>query len=236
MALELRRTRTSGPGGGDDDVELETAVRQVVSDAVTATGVVDIYAAAGIERPDISIIDDSFIRRLSTNPHPNVQIELLKRLLNSELKTVAKRNLIAERKFSEMLERAMRSYTNRSLDAAEIIVELVELAKQLREERERGTKLGLRADELAFYDAVCQNDSAVLELGDDTLKAIAHELVAVVRRNASIDWDKKEQVRASLRRHIRRLLARYKYPPDKQESAVVLVMQQAEVLAAGDAA
>jgi len=236
VAVELRRARGTGTNGTGDGVELETAVRQVVSDVVTATGVVDIYAAAGIERPDISIIDDNFVRKLSTNPHPNVQIELLKRLLNSELKTMSKRNLIAERRFSEMLERAMRSYTNRSLDAAEIIVELVELAKQLREERDRGSKLGLREDELAFYDAVCQNDSAVLELGDDVLKAVAHELVAVVRRNATIDWDKKEQVRASLRRHIRRLLAKYKYPPDKAESAIRLVMAQAELFAVATAA
>jgi type I restriction enzyme, R subunit len=236
VAVELRRARRDTLPGVGDDVEMETAVRQVVSDAVAATGVVDIYAAAGIEKPDLSIIDDDFARRLSTNPHPNVQIELLKRLLNAELKTVAKRNLIAERKFSEMLERAMRSYTNRSLDAAEIIAELVELARQMRAEQDRGTKLGLRPDELAFYDAVRQNDSAVLELGDDILKAIAHELVAVVRRNATVDWDKKEQVRASLRRHIRRLLAKHKYPPDKQESAVLLVMQQAELFAAEVAA
>jgi len=130
-----------------------------------------------------------------------------------------------------MLERAMRSYTSRSLDAAEVIAELVELAKQMRAELERGAKLGLRHDELAFYDAVCQNDSAVLELGNDTLKKIAHELVGMVRRNATVDWDKKEQVRASLRRHIRRLLAKYRYPPDKQEGAVLLVMQQAELFA-----
>ncbi len=236
VALELRRARSGDNGGGGDDVDLETAIRQVVSEAVTATGVVDIYAAAGIERPDISVIDDGFVNRLSTNPHPNVQIELLKRLLNSELKAIAKRNLVSERKFSEMLERAMRSYTNRSLDAAEVIVELVELAKQLRDERKRGVRLGLRDDELAFYDAVCQNDSAVLKLGDETLRAIAHDLVSVVRRNTSIDWDKKEQVRASLRRHIRRLLAKYNYPPDKQESAVVLVMHQAQLLASNTAA
>jgi type I restriction enzyme R subunit len=231
VAVELRRRRADDADSAGDDVEMETAIRQVVSDAVTTGGVIDIYAAAGIEKPDISIIDDDFARRLSTNPHPNVQIELLRRLLNSELKTVAQRNLIAERKFSEMLERAMRSYTNRSLDAAEVIAELVELAKQLRAERERGANLGLREDELAFYDAVCQNDSAVLELGDDTLKKIAHELVGIVRRNATVDWDKKEQVRASLRRHIRRLLAKYRYPPDKQEGAVLLVMQQAELFA-----
>src|SRR3954451_3092931 len=235
VAVELRRARADATTVSDD-VELETAIRQVVSDAVTTGGVIDIYAAAGIEKPDISIIDEDFARRLSTNPHPNVQIELLKRLLNSELKTIAKRNLITERKFSEMLERAMRSYTNRSLDAAEVIAELVELAKQMRAEHDRGGQLGLRDDELAFYDAVCQNDSAVLELGDDTLKAIAHELVGIVRRNATVDWDKKEQVRASLRRHIRRLLTKHRYPPDKQESAVLLVMQQAELFAAEVAA
>jgi type I restriction enzyme R subunit len=236
VAVELRRARADSAPGAGDDVEMETAIRQVVSDAVTAGGVVDIYAAAGIEKPDISIIDDDFARRLTTSPHPNVQIELLKRLLNAELKTVAKRNLIAERKFSEMLERAMRSYTNRSLDAAEIITELVELAKQMRAEHDRGTRLSLRDDELAFYDAVCRNDSGVLELSDETLKAIARELVSIVRRNATVDWDKKEQVRASLRRHIRRLLAKYKYPPDKQESAVLLVIQQAELIAADRAA
>ncbi len=231
VAVELRRTRLDPSGGGSDDVELETAIRQVVSDAVAAGGVIDIYAAAGMEKPDISIIDDDFVRRLSTNPHPNVAIELLKRLLAAELRTVAKRNLLAERKFSEMLERAMRSYTNRSLDAAEVIGELVELDRQLRSERDRGARLGLRDDELAFYDAVCQNDSAVLELGDETLKAIAHELVGVVRRSATVDWDKKEQVRAALRRNVRRLLIKHGYPPDRQEAAVLLVMQQAELFA-----
>jgi type I restriction enzyme, R subunit len=140
-AVELRRTRADAIPGVGDDVELETAIRQVVSDAVTAGGVIDIYAAAGIAKPDISILDDDFARRLSTNPHPNVQIELLKRLLNSELKTAAKHNLIAERKFSEMLERAMRSYTTRSLDTAQVIAELVELAKQMCAERDRGAKL-----------------------------------------------------------------------------------------------
>jgi type I restriction enzyme R subunit len=130
-----------------------------------------------------------------------------------------------------MLERAMNAYTNRSLTAAEVIAELVELAKEMKTERERGATLGLRDDELAFYDAVCQNDSAVMELGDEVLKKIAQELVEVVRSNVTVDWDKKEQVRASLRRHIRRLLTIYNYPPDKQDSAVQLVMQQAEILA-----
>jgi type I restriction enzyme R subunit len=214
-----------------DDVEFETALRQVVSDAITSTGVIDIYEATGIARPDLSIIDEEFTKRLSTDPHPNLQIELLRRLLASEVQAMARHNVVAERRFSEMLERAMKAYNNRSLTAAEVIAELVELAKEMRIEHERGATLGLRDDELAFYDAVCQNDSAVRELGDDVLKRIAQELVEVVRKNATVDWDKKEQVRALLRSRIRRLLTKYHYPPDKQEAAVQLVIEQAEVLA-----
>jgi type I restriction enzyme R subunit len=127
--------------------------------------------------------------------------------------------VVAERRFSEMLERAMNAYNNRSLTAAEVIAEMVEMAQQLKFEYDRGARLGLRDDELAFYDAVCQNDWAVKELGDDTLKKIAQELVTAVRQNATVDWDKKEQVRASMRRHIRRLLVKYRYPPDKQEAS-----------------
>lgn len=232
VAVELRRVRSDAAPGVGDDVEMETAIRQVVSDAIASGGVIDIYTAAGIDRPDISIITEEFARRFSTSPHPNLQIELLKRLLNAEVRKVGEHNVVVERRFSDMLERAMRVYNNRTLDAAEIIQALVELAKEMQAERQRGSKLGLRDDELAFYDAVCQNDSAVLELGDATLMAIARELVSVVRNNATIDWDKKEQVRASLRRHVRRLLTKYRYPPDKQEAAVLLVMQQAELYAA----
>jgi type I restriction enzyme R subunit len=228
--------RADDRAGVSDDVEFETALRQVVSDAITSTGVIDIYEATGIARPDLSIIDEEFTKRLSTDPHPNLQIELLRRLLASEVKAMARHNVVAERRFSEMLERAMKAYNNRSLTAAEVIAELVELAKEMKIEHERGATLGLRDDELAFYDAVCQNDSAVMELGDDVLKQIARDLVGVVRANTTVDWDKKEQVRASLRRTIRRLLTRYNYPPDKQEEAVMLVMQQAEVLASDLAA
>jgi len=231
LAVELRRARAVDTNGSGDALEFETALRQVVSDAVSSSGVIDIYAASGLERPDLSLIDDNFAKKAAADPHPNLQIELLRRLLASEVRSLAKWNLVAERKFSEMLERAMKSYTNRSLTAAEVIAELVEMAKQLKAEHDRGDQLGLRHDELAFYDAVCQNDSAVMELGDEVLKGIAQELVDVVRANATVDWDKKEQVRASLRRHIRRLLTKYHYPPDKQESAVQLVMQQAEVFA-----
>jgi len=231
VAVELRRSLAADQRGPGDNVELETALRQVVSDAVAASGVIDIYAAAGMEQPDLGMINDDFARRFATNPHPNLQIELLRRVLASEVHAVSTKNIVAERKFSEMLARAMRAYNNRSLTAAEVIAELVELAKQMRAEQERGSKLGLRDDELAFYDAVRQNDSAVLELGDDVLKRIAQELVAVVRESATVDWDKKEQVRALLRSKIRRLLTKYRYPPDKQEVAVQLVIEQAETLA-----
>jgi type I restriction enzyme, R subunit len=236
VATEVRRARADDPGEGGDQIELETAIRQVISDAVTAGGVVDIYAQAGLDKPDISIIDDDFVRRFATDPHPNLQIELLKRLLSQEIRQVGRRNLLAERSFSEMLHRAMLAYTNRSLDAAKVIQELVDLAKLLKADRDRGARLGLRDDEVAFYDAVRQNDSAVLEMGDDTLKGIAQDLVKVVRSNATIDWDKKEQVRASLRRHVRRLLTKHRYPPDKQEAAIQLVMEQAELFAAEVAA
>src|SRR5579875_417015 len=231
VAVELRRATSDASGGAGDDVEVETALRQVVSEAVVASGVVDIYGAAGMARPDISLIDDDFAPRAATSPHPNLQVELLRRLLAGEIRSLSKRNVVAERRFSEMLERAMHAYNNRSLTAAEVIAELVELAKELRSEQGRGASLGLRDDELAFYDAVRQNDSAVLELGDEVLKQIAQELVSLVRANTSVDWDKKEQVRALLRSKVRRLLTKYHYPPDRQESAVLLVMEQAERLA-----
>jgi type I restriction enzyme R subunit len=234
VGVEVRKARLDrSDDGGTGNVEMETALRQVVSEAVSAAGVVDIYAEAGLERPDISLIDDEFARRAASDTRPNLQIELLRRLLTDEVRKTARTNVVVERRFSEMLERAMRAYTNRALTAAEVIRELVDMAQQLKLEYDRGSKLGLRDDELAFYDAVCQNDSAVLELGDEVLKAIARELVTAVRANATVDWDKKEQVRAALRRTVRRLLTKYHYPPDKQEAAVQLVLQQAELLAAG---
>ncbi len=231
VAVELRRSLASDRRDGDDSVELETALRQVVSEAVSSGGVIDIYAAAGMERPDLGMITEEFSKRFATDPHPNLKIELLRRVLASEVRTISTKNVVAERRFSEMLQRAMNAYNSRSLTAAEVIAELVELAKQMQTERDRGANLGLRDDELAFYDAVCQNDSAVMELGDDVLKQIAQELVTVVRANATVDWDKKEQVRALLRSKVRRLLTKYHYPPDKQETAVRLVIEQAEVLA-----
>jgi type I restriction enzyme R subunit len=217
--------------GADPEAELDLAVKQIVSEHISGTGVIDIYAEAGMEQPDLSLIDDNFIDKFRHSDRPNLQIEMLKRLLADEIKLVGKRNLVAGRTFSEMLASSVLRYQNHALDAAAVVAELVALAKELKHEHERGAELGLRDDELAFYDAICQNDSAVLEMGDELLKKIARELVDSVRRNATIDWSEKEQVRARMRATIRRLLTRYRYPPDKQSAAIELVMHQAELLA-----
>ena len=231
VRASIAKIEGSDREGADVEAELDMAVRQVVSEHISGTGVLDIYAEAGVEQPDLSLIDEGFIDKFRQSDRPNLQIEMLKRLLSDEIRLVGGRNLIAGRAFSEMLANSVLRYQNHSLDAAAVVAELVALAQKLKYEHDRGADLGLRNDELAFYDAVCQNDSAVLELGDDVLKRIARELVESVRRNATIDWSEKEQVRARMRATIRRLLNRHGYPPDRQPTAIELVMHQAELLA-----
>ena len=220
--------------GVDKGAALDTAIRQIVSEAMSGSGVIDIYDEAGISKPDISLIDDNFVSKFQKSSTPNLQIEMLKRILSAEIGRIGKRNVVTGRAFSELLQQSLLRYQNRTLDAAQVVAELVELAKSLQQEADRGTQLGLNDDELAFYDAIRTNDSAVLELGDDTLKKIAHELVGIVRRDAKTDWSVKEQVRAALRAAIKRLLLRYGYPPDQEEAATALVLDQAEVIAGGE--
>ncbi|WP_344790669.1 type I restriction endonuclease subunit R [Gryllotalpicola daejeonensis] len=215
-------------------VEVDAAIGQLVNEAITADQVVDIYQLAGIETPELSILSDEFLDSLAHREKPNLQLGLLRRLLNDQIKTVQRKNLVQSRKFSELLDEAVNRYTNRALTTAEVIAELVKLAKQLRDEHARGNQLGLSEDEVAFYDAVVQNNSAVLELGDDTLKAIARDLVKTVQESATIDWNLKDSVRAALRAKVRRLLAKYDYPPDAEERAVELVLEQAELTARHD--
>lgn len=221
--------------GGSGAVEIDTAIGQLVNEAVAADQVIDIYGLAGVETPEISILSDEFLDSLAGKDKPNLQMGLLRRLLNDQIKTIQRTNLVQSRKFSELLDEAINRYTNRSLTTAEIIAELVKLAKQMRDEQARGASLGLRDDEVAFYDAVAQSESAVEELGDDTLKAIARELVNAVRESATIDWNLKDSVRAAMRSRVRRLLAKYDYPPDAEEKAVELVLEQAELFANGEA-
>lgn len=210
---------------------LDTAIEQLVSAAVAADEVIDVYAVAGMERPDLSILSDAFLEGLTKSERPNLQAELLKKLINDKIRSLRKSNVVEARRFSEMLDEAIRRYQNRTLSTAEIIAELVDLAKAMRDAADRGESLGLRDDELAFYDAIHENESAVLELGDDTLKAIARELVVAVQESATIDWNLKETVRASMRAKVRRLLNKHGYPPDGQERAVQLVIEQAELFA-----
>jgi len=232
--VKLEKEGEPGVRGGSG--EMDTAIAQLVSEAVAADEVVDVYAQLGMDRPDLSILSDEFLEGLSHDPRPNLQMELLKRLLGDRIRTIRRRNVVQARAFSELLDDAIRRYTNRALTTAEIIGELVKLAKEMRDAETRGGQLGLRDDELAFYDAVCQNEPAVMELGDDVLKLIAQELVKAVRESTSIDWNLKESVRAGLRAKVRRLLTRYDYPPDKEERAIQLVLEQAELFAGTETA
>ena len=217
--------------GGSGAVEIDTAIGQLVNEAITADQVVDIYKLAGVESPELSILSDEFLDSLAGKEKPNLQMGLLRRLINDQIHTVQRTNLLQARKFSEQLEEAINRYTNRTLSTAEIIAELVKLAKEMRDNTKRHETLGLREDEIAFYDAIVQNDSAVLKMGDETLKKIARELVKAVRSSATIDWNLKDSVRAAMRSKVRKLLARYDYPPDREEKAVELVLQQAELFA-----
>jgi type I restriction enzyme R subunit len=210
--------------------DLDSAIRQIVSRAVASDQVVDIFAAAGLKNPDISILSDEFLEEVRGLPYRNLALELLKKLLKDEIKTRSKKNLVESRLFSEMLEEAIRQYQNRTIEAAQVIAQLIDLAKVMREAHKRGEKLKLSEEELAFYDALEVNDSAVKVLGDETLRMIARDLVETVRQNTSIDWTVKESVRAKLRTMVKRILRKHGYPPDKQEKATQTVLEQAEVL------
>lgn len=215
---------------GKTQEELDTAIRQIVSKAVSSDEVIDIFSATGLKKPDISILSDEFLAEVQKMPHRNLALELLQKLLSDEIKTRSRKNLVQSKSFAEMLEKTIRRYQNRTIEATQVILELIELAKQMREAKLRGEKLGLSEDEEAFYDALEVNDSAVKVMGDDVLKTLARELVETVRRNATIDWTVRESARAKLRTMVRRLLRKYGYPPDKQEKATLTVLEQAELL------
>jgi type I restriction enzyme R subunit len=232
---EVRAVLAKSIGGGDgkkSPEELELAVRQIVSRAISSDKVIDIFDAAGLKKPDISILSDEFLAEVQHLPQRNLAVELLQKLLNNELKIRSKKYLVQSRSFAEMLEATIRKYQNRTIEAAQVIAELIELAKQMREGQKRGEKLGLSEDEVAFYDALEVNDSAVKELGDPILKKIAQELVARVHQSVTIDWTLRENARAQIRVLVRRILRKYGYPPDKQEKATQTVLEQAELLGA----
>ncbi len=219
-----------GPDPGKQAEDLDQAVRQIVSDAVYSDRVVDLFAAAGRGKPDISILSDGFLEEVRNMPYKNLAVEALRKLLHDEIKIRERKFLVQTRLFSKMLEESIQRYHNRGLEAAQVIEELIALAKNIRDARKRGEKLDLTEDELSFYDALEVNDSAVKVLGDKVLGAIARDLVKTIRENLSVDWSMKETVRAKLRVAVKRLLKQHGYPPDKQERATLTVLEQAELL------
>ena len=221
------------PDEARPEEDLNLAVRQIISRAVASEGMFDIFEAAGLDKPDISVLSDDFLTEVQGMPHRNLAVELLQKLLKAELSIRRGKNVVQARTFSQMLEQTLRRYQNRTVQAAQIIEELIELAREMREAGERGERLGMNDDELAFYDALETNDSAVQVLGDETLRAIARELVETVRRNVTIDWTSRESVRANLRRLVRRILRKHGYPPDMQDKAIRTVLEQAETLSEG---
>lgn len=233
QAVKARLSKFEGipTGSGKTNAEIETAIKQVVDEALSSEKVVDIFDAAGIEKPEISILSEEFLSEVKGMKHKNLAFELLKRILNNEITSRSKTNLVKGKALLEMLEKAIKKYQNNLLSTAEIIQELINIAREIKVSDKRGESLGLTEDEVAFYDALEVNDSAVEVLGDDTLREIAKEIADKVRKNATIDWTIKESARAKLMVLVRRTLSKYGYPPDKQDRAVLIILEQAKLLA-----
>jgi type I restriction enzyme, R subunit len=212
------------------DEERELAIRQIIGSAVVSETVVDIFDAVGLDKPNIGILDDDFLSKVANLPERNLAVELLERLLEGEIKTRFANNVAKIKQFSDLLRDVVKRYQNRSIQTAQVIEELIEMAKRFREAVAQGEATGLTPDELLFYDALADNASAVRELGDEVLKKIAHELTESLRKNITVDWSERESIRAKLRILVRRILRKYKYPPDQTDGAVEFVLQQAQAL------
>lgn len=232
QAVKAALTKHTGTDKKLTDEQKEHALRQIISRAVVSDEVIDIFSAAGLKRPDIGVLSDEFLEDVRHMKERNLAVELLERLLKGEIKSRFKTNVVQSAKFSELLQQSLTRYRNRAVETAQVIEELIEMAKKFQQAAERGESLGLNSDEMAFYDALAMNEAAVRELGDATLKKIAVELVQNLRKSVTVDWAKRETVRAKLRVMVKTLLRRYKYPPDRQEEATDTVLQQAESLSA----
>ena len=222
----------SAPGAGKTSAERDLAVQQIVSRAVVSTEIVDILKAAGLETPDISILSDEFLAEVQGMEKKNLAMEALRKLLNGEIRSQTRVNVVQARAFSERLEEAIARYHTNAITTTEVIQELINLAKDIRAAHRRGEEEGLSQEEISFYDALAQNESAVEVMGNDQLRIIAHELLSNLKNNASVDWQHRESARARMRILVKRILRKYGYPPDLQDAAVQTVLQQAEVLSA----
>jgi type I restriction enzyme R subunit len=232
QAVKVMLTKKELSQKKQTDEQRELAIRQIIGSAVVSEDVVDIFESVGLDKPNIGILDDDFLAEVQNLPERNLAIELLERLLEGEIKSRFSSNVVQEKKFSELLANVITRYQNRSIETAQVMEELIAMAKKFREAANRGEDLGLSEDELRFYDALANNEAAVRLLGDETLKKIAHELTENLRQNVSVDWSVRESVRARLRLMVKRILRKYKYPPDQQEEAVITVLEQAERLSA----
>ncbi len=233
QAVKAALTKHGGTQKKLTDEQKEHALRQIISRAVVSDEVVDIFSAAGLKRPDIGVLSEEFLEDVRHMKERNLAVELLERLLKGEIKSRFKTNVVQSAKFSELLQQSLTRYRNRAIETAQVIEELIDMAKKFHAAAKRGEKLGLNHDELAFYDALAMNESAVRELGDQTLKKIATELTVTLRKSVTVDWTKRDTVRAKLRVMVKTLLRRYKYPPDRQEDATETVLRQAESLSEG---
>ena len=232
QAVRAALTKQAGTDRKLTDEQKEHALRQIISRAVVSDEVIDIFSAAGLKRPDISVLSDEFLEDVRQMKERNLAVELLERLLKGEIKSRFKTNVVQSAKFSDLLQTSLVRYRNRAIETAQVIEELIAMARRFQALAERGMQLGLSPDEMAFYDALADNEAAVRELGDATLKKIAVELTQSLRRSVTVDWSKREAVRAKLRVMVKTLLRRYKYPPDRQEEATEVVLRQAETLSA----
>jgi type I restriction enzyme R subunit len=232
QAISAALNKKSGESSKSPE-QIEAAIRQLVSKAITTEGqVIDVFTAAGLKKPDISILDERFLAEVRGLKHKNVAAELLAKLLMDELKVRSKRNLVQSQLFSEKLKQTLNAYHNRAIATQEVIEELIKLAKEMDAATKRGHDLGLTDDEVAFYDALAANESAVQAMGNDKLKVIAAELITKVRQSVTIDWTLRESARAKIRVMVKRILNKFGYPPDLQEEAVKTVLMQAELLCA----
>jgi type I restriction enzyme R subunit len=230
QAVKVILTKREASAQRKTDEARDLAIRQIINSAVVSGEVVDIFAAVGLDKPNIGLLDDAFLAQVNNLPEKNLAVELLERLLQGEIKSRFATNVVQDRKFSDLLADVIRRYQNRSIETAQVMEELIAMAKKFREAAGRGEALGLGDDEVKFYDALANNESAVRELQDETLKKIAQELTANLRENLTVDWSERESVRAKLRLMVRRILRKYKYPPDLADAAVELVLEQAESL------
>jgi len=212
------------------DEDKNSAMKQIIDNAIVAEGVTDIFASVGLDKPNIGLLSEEFLEDVKNMPQRNLAVELLEKLLKDEVKARMKNDVVSEKAYSERIMETLRKYHNRAIETAQVIEELIKMAKDMEIDLAEAEKLGLNSDEIAFYRALVTNESAVKELGDDQLRGLAIEITQKLRQSTTVDWQKRDSVRARLRNLVRRALRRWKYPPDKSDEAIDLCLQQAEVL------